>query len=111
MGWQPGSSYYVFHTGYSDPLAIAYPEVAEANLALGQPRPPATGERRPALAQLRQRLRRDEHRRARATVHVPYAASAFDDGIPQDELAAGQTVRLGAHDTLYLLSNKYLNGH
>jgi hypothetical protein len=109
MGWQPGSSYYIFHTGYSDPISSGYPEVPEANLALG--RPTASGYHTDGSVLSRQfenGFVAVNTGGQSADVRVPFAGVRFADGAPQGNLVSGQTVKLGAHDALYLLSHKYL---
>ena len=110
MGWQPGSSYYVFHAGYSDPLGRGYPEVGEANLQLGDP----TGAFRADGSTFSREFDNGfvaMNTGARATtVRAPFAGQRFADGVPKGAVQAGQSIRLAAHETLYLLSNKYLYG-
>ena len=110
MGWQPGSSYYVFHAGYTDALNHGYPEVAEANLALGKPTEDYRTNGATYSRQFANGYVAVNTGAKPSTVKVPFAGQRFGDGGPKGALKAGQSVQLGAHDTLYLLSNSYLYG-
>jgi glycosyltransferase involved in cell wall biosynthesis len=104
-----GSSYYIFHTGYSDPISSGYPEVPEANLALGRPTTTGYHSDGPLLSRQFENGFVAVNTGSQAVdVRVPFAAVRFGDGAPQGNLVSGQTVKLGAHDALYLLSHKYL---
>jgi hypothetical protein len=109
MGWQPHSSYYVYHSDYRDQLAGPYPEIPEQNLDLGLPLTPAYQQRGSLL------YRRFQHGlvamnigSAPANFTAPTAAAEFGDGSQRGVIQAGQGVRLRPLTATFFLTDDYL---
>jgi hypothetical protein len=111
VGWQPGSSYYTFHAGYSSPPEGQYPVVPEQNLNLGTP---LTVDYQTSGGALTRRFQNGyvavNPTDDTATVTVPEAIVSFADGSAGPRYDAGQTVTLPARGALLALSSSFVYG-
>jgi hypothetical protein len=112
MGWQPGSSYFIFHSGYHDTLTGGYPEVPEQNLQLGNPTESGYQISGSVLSRTFANgwVAVNGGDQA-ATVKIPINGVQFANGVPGDTHTAGQTMTLLPRQSVFLLSAAYLNRH
>jgi hypothetical protein len=109
IGWQPESSYYIYHANYHDPLVGAYPEIPEQDLDLGLPATEGYGRRGNLL------YRRYQHGLVvvnagdrPASFTAPAAAVAFKNGHQAGWVKAGTQVSLLPRSAKLYLETSYL---
>ena len=110
MGWQPGSSFQVFHSSYHDDLDDSYPRVPEQSLELGLPTAPARSRGDAMTRTFRNGFVAVNGGDAPAKITVPVTGTSFADGVPGDPYRAGTEVELPGRGSLFLLTGRYLHG-
>lgn len=111
IGWQPGSSYFTFHPGYSYPPNGTYPSVPEQNLNLGNPLTADYQSSGPALTRkFTNGFVAVNPTGTPTTVTVPAEVVAFKDGAAGTTYSAGSSVTLSAHGALLALNHAFVYG-
>jgi Hypothetical glycosyl hydrolase family 15 len=111
VGWQPGSSYFTFHPGYSYPPDGSYPVVPEQNLNLGNPL--TVGYQTSGTALTRRFANgfvAANPAGSPTTITVPADVVAFKGGSAGDTYPAGSSVVLPAHGGLLALNRSFVYG-
>lgn len=108
MGWQPGHDYFVFHDNYTDKLSGAYPEVTDANLALGTPTAQAVEHGGVMTRAFQHGFVAVNTGTTSATVTAPTGMTMFADGREMGDHPAGSSVTVPAQSADYFLSDAFL---
>lgn len=109
LGWQPGSSYWLYQRTYSDGIDQSYPEIAERDLNLGKPLT-ATFERRGSIL-----LRRFTNGLVAlnpgptaARLRAPLDAVQFSGGVARRAVTEKAPLAVAPRAAVFLLSDDYL---
>jgi hypothetical protein len=111
IGWQPGSSFYTLHPGYTFPPEGQYPMVPEQDLNLGTP---LTVDYQSSGSALTRRFQNGfvavNPTDSSATVTVPEPVVSFADGSAGPQYAAGQTMTLPGRGAILALNTTFVFG-
>lgn len=110
IGWQPGTSYFIYHTGYKDLLTAAYPECPEQNLALGTPRADYKTDGDLITREFTNGFVAVNPTDSELRVTVPDPIVAFQNGKEAGRYAAGTTVTLPGRGALLGLNLPFVYG-
>lgn len=112
VGWQPGSSYFTFHPGYTQPPDGSYPDVPEQDLNLGKPLTVGYQTSGSALTRRFQNGFVAVNPTDRSTtVTIPETAVSFTNGAAGPHYTAGQNVTLPARAAILALTASFLFGN
>lgn len=109
LGWQPGSSYWLYQRTYSDGIDQLYPEVAERDLNLGHPSQTGYTTQGAILSRtFGHGLVALNAGRATAAFTIPVDMVQFSNGRAQRLLRAGKSVRVAPHQAVFALNAAFL---